>query len=108
MSERTRLTVIQGHRQDASGAVDGRRMGMFYRDDLFIHERELELHAAADAARTTDGTGRPGLIDRTRRSLGHGLIALGQAIGGVRAEAVSETAPKRADTGRGPRARMAA
>lgn len=60
--------------------------GMFERDDLFTALRLRDLRAAADQARTAH-IDASGLIGRARRSVGRGLVEIGNAIAGVRSAA---------------------
>ena len=76
------LRPIDGHRPH--GGTTSETYGMFERDDLLTAQRLRDLHAAAEQVRAAGAAG-PGLIDRARRSLGGGLIAIGHAIGGARA-----------------------
>lgn len=75
------LRPIDGHRPH--GGTTTETQGMFERDDLLTAERLRDLRSAADQVRA-HGANAPGLVDRARRSLGGGLIAIGSAIAGVR------------------------
>lgn len=77
---------INGHLPP--GGTTTETPGMFERDDLLTAERLRDLRAAADQVRAADPTG-PGLIDRARRLLGGGLIAIGSAIAGARSTAAT-------------------
>jgi len=76
------LRPIDGHLPPGGGATM-ETPGMFERDDLFTALRLRDLRAAAYQARTTH-MGASGLIGRARRSVGRGLVELGNAIAGLR------------------------
>ena len=59
---------------------------MYERDDLFIRERVADLRATATQLHPDPATRGASVLDRTRRTIGRGLIAVGTAVAGATAE----------------------
>jgi len=83
-------------------AIAGPERHMYERDDLFIRERVADLRATATQLRPDPSTRGPSVLDRTRRTLGRGLIVVGTAVAGATAELT-----ERPSDGRPADARMA-
>lgn len=84
------LRPIDGHLP--RGGTTMETPGVFERDDLLTAERLRALRAAADQVRPV-GVDAPRFIDRARRSLGAGLIAIGSAIAGAGRAAGNAASP---------------
>lgn len=67
-------------------ATAGPETAMYERDQLFIRERVADLRASAIRLRPDPDAKGATVIDRTRRTIGRGLIAVGTAVAGATAE----------------------
>jgi len=67
-------------------ASAGPETHMFERDDLFIRERVADLRATATQLHPDPDAKGASVLDRTRRTIGRGLIAVGMAVAGATAE----------------------
>ena len=63
---------------------------MFDRDDLFLRERLVALRETA-ATLHPDVAGQDGVLTRTRRTIGRGLIAVGSAVAWASADLRDQT-----------------
>ena len=64
-------------------ARTGTETHMFERDDLFLRERLADLRETAATLHSADAATHDGVLDRTRRTIGRGLIAVGSVIAGA-------------------------
>jgi hypothetical protein len=64
-------------------ASSGTETHMFERDDLFLRERLAELRETAATLHSAGAVTHGGVLDRTRRTIGRGLIAVGSVIAGA-------------------------
>ena len=69
------------HPTTRSPGIAGPETTMFDHHDLFLRERLKQLRDAATLHPQTDG--RDGVVTRTRRTIGRGLIAVGSAVAGA-------------------------
>jgi hypothetical protein len=67
-------------------AMAGSETPMYHRDQLFIRERVADLRATATRIRPDSDAPGVSVLDRTRRTIGRGLIAVGTAVAGATAE----------------------
>ena len=75
-----------GHFDAHLPATAGPESAMYERDQLFIRERVADLRATATRFRPDDDDRGSSVLDRTRRTIGRGLIAVGTAVAGATAE----------------------
>ncbi len=68
---------------------------MYQRDDLFIRERVADLQASATGLHPRPEARGASVLDRTRRTIGRGLIAVGTAVAGATAELADRAADVR-------------
>ena len=82
-------------------ASAGPESHMFERDDLFLRERLADLRATAVALHPVTDARGSSVLDRTRRTIGRGLIAVGTAVAGAGSELRERTTDVRPDPDRG-------
>ena len=73
-----------------SPGAPGLEIHMFDRDDLFLRERLAALRATA-ATLHPGAADHAGVLSRTRKTIGRGLIAVGSAVAGAGAELRDQT-----------------
>ena len=90
------------HRHDTQGPSSaGPETHMFERDDLFLRERLADLRATATALHPIAGEPGASVLERTRRTIGRGLIAVGTLVAGAGLDLRERTGDGRPDRDHG-------
>jgi hypothetical protein len=87
-----------GHLDAHRPASAGPETTMYERDQLFIRERVADLRATATQLHPDTDARGASILDRTRRTLGRGLIAVGTAVAGATAELTDRSSDVRPAT----------